>query len=235
MIVAVRSAVALMAASVIISTGQLSIFPAQFDTVADVPSHYFNEDHVVYGRIERVIDGDTVRIRHCRYSFYCENRMKKVTTTASLWGRHRSRLEPPKRIYDSTLSIRLYGVDCPEINKRKNDPPSQPFGDEAKEYVSKLVLGKKVKVTLLSKDRYGRALGKVETKRKFVVLGRTDLSLELIRRGLATLYTGGGAQYSNNLDILQSKEAEAKKEKRGIWSLGNDMITPAEFKRRSRN
>ena len=90
---AVRSAVALMAASVIISTGQLSIFPAQFDTVADVPSHYFNEDHVVYGRIERVIDGDTVRIRHCRYSFYCENRMKKVTTTASLWGRHRSRLQ----------------------------------------------------------------------------------------------------------------------------------------------
>lgn len=126
-------------------------------------------------------------------------------------------------------------MDCPEINKRKNDPPSQPFGDEAKEYVSKLVLGKKVKVTLLSKDRYGRALGKVETKRKFVVLGRTDLSLQLIRRGLATLYTGGGAQYSNNLDILQSKEAEAKKEKRGIWSLGNDMITPAEFKRRSRN
>jgi endonuclease YncB( thermonuclease family) len=234
MIVAVSkySAAALVAATVIIA-GESSIFlPPQFETVDDVPSRYFIEDRVVYGRVERAIDGDTVRIRHCRYSFYCEDRMKKVT---SLGGSRLISLEPPKRIYDSTLSIRLYGVDCPEIQKRKNDPPSQPFGDVAKEYISNSVLGKKVKVTLLSKDRYGRAIGKVETPRKFILFGRKDLSIELIRRGLATLYTGGGAEYSNNLDILKSKQAEAQKEKRGIWSLGKDMISPAEFKRKQRH
>ncbi|OEU12191.1 hypothetical protein FRACYDRAFT_244448 [Fragilariopsis cylindrus CCMP1102] len=142
------SAAALVAATVI-TAGDSSIFlPPKFETVDDVPSRYFKEDRVIYGRVERAIDGDTVRIRHCRTSFYCEDRMKKVPTS----GSRRISLEPPKRIYDSTLSIRLYGVDCPEIQKRKNDPPSQPFGDEAKEYVTNLVLGKKVKVTLLSKD-----------------------------------------------------------------------------------
>jgi endonuclease YncB( thermonuclease family) len=110
MIVAVSkySAAALVAATVIIA-GESSIFlPPQFETVDDVPSRYFIEDRVVYGRVERAIDGDTVRIRHCRYSFYCEDRMKKVT---SLGGSRLISLEPPKRIYDSTLSIRLYGVD----------------------------------------------------------------------------------------------------------------------------
>ena len=224
------SAAALVAATVI-TAGDSSIFlPPKFETVDDVPSRYFKEDRVIYGRVERAIDGDTVRIRHCRTSFYCEDRMKKVPTS----GSRRISLEPPKRIYDSTLSIRLYGVDCPEIQKRKNDPPSQPFGDEAKEYVSNSVLGKKVKVTLLSKDRYKRAIGKVETPRKFILFGQKDLSIELIRRGLATLYTGGGAEYSNNLDILRTKEADAQKQKRGIWSLGNEMISPADFKRQQR-
>jgi len=224
------SAALVVAATVII--GESTYLPQQFETVNDVPSVAFLKNRDIYGRVERVIDGDTVRIRHCPYSFYCENRMTNKGLTISS---RKPVLVPPKRIYDSTLSIRLYGVDCPEIQKRSNaDSPSQPFGEEAKQFASNLVLGEKVKVKLLSKDRYGRAIGKVETPRSYLFFGKKDLSIELIRRGLATLYTGGGAQYDNNLDILQTKQAEAQKGKRGIWSLGEDMISPADFKRQQR-
>jgi endonuclease YncB( thermonuclease family) len=142
---------------------------------------------------------------------------------------------PPKKIYDSTLSIRLYGVDCPEIKKRSNDPPSQPFGEEAKKYTSDMVLGKTVKVTLYSKDRYGRALSMVETPRPIIpVFGRKDLSVELVDKGLATIYKGGGAEYADKKELLEQKLEKAQRRKVGIWSLGQEMVSPADFKRQQR-
>jgi endonuclease YncB( thermonuclease family) len=190
----------------------------QFATVDDIPKDYFAENKVIFGRVERVIDGDTIRIRHCPTRFSCPQPDPSV-----------------RRIYDSTLSIRIYGVDCPELQKRKSDPPSQPFAEEAKEFASHLILDQKVKVTLLRKDRYGRALGKVQTQlQKFPPLSRKDLSMELIQRGLATLYTGGGAEYDGNRELLEKKQKKAEKKKRGVWSQGKEMVTPAEFKRRQR-
>jgi endonuclease YncB( thermonuclease family) len=189
----------------------------QFDTVSDVPKNYFTEQKSIYGRVERVIDGDTVRVRHCKSRYLCDDRQNQ------------------KRIYDSTLSIRLYGIDCPELQKRSTDPPSQPYAEEAKQFTSNLVLGKQVRVTLLRKDQYGRAVSKVETPRPLIpFLGRKDVSIELVDRGLATVYTGGGAEYSGNKELLDKKLSVAKRKKIGIWSQGSEMISPAEFKRQQK-
>lgn len=207
----------------------------QFDTVADIPNHYFQEHKTIFGRVERVIDGDTVRLRHCKSRYFCENRLGVNGA-------------PPRRIYDSTLSLRLYGIDCPELQKRQQqqrsaDTPSssrsQPFAEEAKQVTSDLVLGKTVQVTLLRKDQYGRALAMIQTPRNrivpFLPLGRKDLSEELVRRGLATIYTGGGAEYNGKRDVLEQKLKQAQRRRLGMWSLKEEeRVSPAEFKRQQR-
>lgn len=141
-----------------------------------------------------------------------------------------------RRIYDSTMSIRIYGVDSPELQKRRSDPPSQPFAEEAKQLTSDLVFGKKVKLTLLRRDQYGRAVAKIQTTRSlktFPPLVAKDVSVELTKRGLATLYTGGGAEYDGNRELLQALESKAKKKGRGVWSDDN-FVSPADFKRQQK-
>jgi endonuclease YncB( thermonuclease family) len=206
--------------SVLLASAML--FSPQFDTVADIPSSYYSDQRSIFGRVERVIDGDTVRVRHCPSRFFCENRLSKGL---------------PKRIYDSTLSIRLYGIDCPELQKRSTDAPSQPFAEQAQQVTSDLVLGKVVKMTLLRKDQYGRALSIMETPRNRIVpfLGRQDLSEELLRRGLATIYTGGGAEYGGKRDVLEKKLKQAQSRKLGVWSLNEkERMSPADFKRQQK-
>ena len=57
--------------------------------------------------------------------------------------------------------------------------------------------------------------------------------MHLVQRGLATIYTGGGAVYDDNLALLQKKQAAAERRGKGVWSLGkHKMVTPAEFKQR---
>lgn len=215
------------ASTAVLMVSAIFFAPQQFDTVADIPNHYFQEHKTIFGRVERVIDGDTVRLRHCKYSrYFCENRL----------GVNGS---PPRKIYDSTLSLRLYGIDCPELQKGQQQQQSQPFAEEAKQVTSDLVLGKTVQVTLLKKDQYGRALAMIQTPRNrivpFLPLGRKDLSEELVRRGLATIYTGGGAEYNGKRDVLEQKLKQAQRRRLGIWSLKEqERVSPAEFKRQQR-
>jgi len=96
-------------------------------------------------------------------------------------------------------------------------------------------LDKKVKIKLLRKDQYGRAVGKVQTSlQAFPPFTRKDVSVQLTKQGLATIYTGGGAEYDGNLELLQTKQKQAQKKKRGVWSQGNNMVSPAEFKRQQK-
>lgn len=133
------------------------------------------------------------------------------------------------------MSIRLYGVDSPELQKRSSDPPSQPYAEEAKDFTANLIEGRKVRIKLLRKDQYGRAVAKIEGgRRKLPPFKRQDVSVELVRNGLATIYTGGGAEYDGNLQLLQELQQKAKNKKRGMWSQGQEILTPAEFKRQQR-
>lgn len=209
----------LIVASAIFSNS-LSFLLTQFDTVNDIPDSYFKNREQVFGRVVRVIDGDTLRVLHCPTKFFCPKLDKNE-----------------RRIYDKTLSIRLYGIDAPELQKRKSDAPSQPFAEESKDLISSLVLDKKVSVKLLRRDQYGRAVANVRTSRtlkSFPPLIKKDLSVELTKRGLATLYTGGGAEYDGNRQNLESLQRRAEKYKRGVFSLKDGYTPPSEFKKQQR-
>lgn len=153
-----------------------------------------------------MIDGDTIRVAHCPTYFSCSERDTK------------------QGLADTTIKVRLYGVDCPELQKKKSDPPSQPYAKEAAAFTSSIILDKTVQIKLLNKDKYGRAISKVQA-------GPLDLSPELVQRGFATMYTGKGAEYDGNKKLLESVQEQAQKRKAGIWSLGDNMVSPADFKR----
>ncbi len=70
----------------------------------------------------------------------------------------------------SSIKVRLEGIDCPERG--------QDFGHKAKQFTSRLVFGKTVKIDAIGQDRYGRIVARV------VVDGK-DVSVELLKLGLA--------------------------------------------------
>lgn len=161
--------------------------PTQFETVGMVPKSYFDEQKSVYGLVERVTDGDTIRVRHLPlYSF-------------RLWGKQPSPLDQ-RGISQDTMAIRLYGIDCPELAKRGHN--AQPGSSEAKQFVKELIEHRVVRITFLRKDQYARAIAAVEILprwgacfRWIPTLGRRDVSMLLATEGLAELYTSGGAEY----------------------------------------
>jgi endonuclease YncB( thermonuclease family) len=119
----------------------------QFQTVDDVPKAFFTKQKTIYAFTERVIDGDTVRVRHI---------------PSYNWIRRTPSPLQKKALSDCTLSIRIYGVDTPEIAKNKNQR-SQPYGEEAKDFTTAKTLHKMLRITFLRKDQYHRAVCVVET------------------------------------------------------------------------
>lgn len=111
----------------------------------------------------------------------------------------------------SYYKVRLVDVDCPEL--------SQPFGQQAKEYVSKRVSGKTLTIQQKGRDKYGRTLG-------LLYLGTdTTLNEELVEHGLAWVYKSG--QRHNQLLEMQRN---AKNNREGLWSEDNP-INPEEWRK----
>lgn len=100
---------------------------------------------------------------------------------------------------NNKLKIRLYGVDCPEKN--------QPYYEAAKNFTSKSVLNKTVRVEVKNKDFYQRHVGVVWTPNK------TNLNLALLRNGLAWHYI----EYDKS-KLYQNAENAAKTANKNIWS-----------------
>lgn len=74
------------------------------------------------------------------------------------------------------VSVRLYGVDCPET--KKPQWPAQPYSEEAKDYLARLVEGKSVTCELKDFDRHQRAVC-------IVITNGRNVDLEMIRAGYA--------------------------------------------------
>ena len=210
-----RSSLLALSSSSSSSVSAAAIMPMPFrryDTAGDIPTALYKRNKVIRGRVVKVIDGDTIRIRHTP--------LYPLLKKGEYCG----------KLSECTISVRLYGVDAPELAKFGN--PEQPYAREARDYVAKQVDGKIVRVKLLRQDQYSRAVAKVTIRNNILPFLRTDLTKCLAERGYATLYTGGGAEYDGKREVLEKKIKRAQKRKKGIWSNGvGNHVDPAAYKR----
>ena len=106
--------------------------------------------------------------------------------------------------------VRLEGIDCPE--------KGQDFGTRAKQFTSGLVFGKVVRVHEVTRDQWGRIVGRVYA-------GEEDVSLELVKAGMAWHFK----KYSSEL-LLDEAEDAARAAGVGLWSVHQPM-PPWEYRR----
>jgi len=107
-----------------------------------------------------------------------------------------------------SIKVRLYGIDAPESK--------QPYGSKAKQRLSELVFGKRVRVETHGTDRYRRTLG-------VVYLDDKDINAQMVSEGLAWAYVRYSKRYV-------PQQEEAKSARRNIWSQKNPT-PPWEFRR----
>ncbi|TPX37086.1 hypothetical protein SmJEL517_g01092 [Synchytrium microbalum] len=160
----------------------------------------------LFGKVTAVNDGDGFRLFH-------------------LPGIWRWRTVPTKVKSDQTISIRLAGVDAPELPHFGN--PGQPFAEEAIEFLRSQILHKRITIKPYRKDQYGRLVASAHVP--YYVLWKKDVGLEMLRNGLAVVYNQAGAEYGGREVRYLEEEKRAKSKKIGIWSLPN-FVSPSEYK-----
>lgn len=104
---------------------------------------------------------------------------------------------------DFMHTIRVADIDCPE--------KGQPFSKVAKQFVSNEIFGQYVTIKSKGLDKYGRIIG-------YVLYGEKNLSLELLKNGLAWHYK----KYSDDEEMAEL-ERVARLLRKGLWSENNPI------------
>lgn len=113
--------------------------------------------------------------------------------------------------YENTpIEIRLAAIDCPEIG--------QPWGEQAKQFTTQMVLHKQVTIGPIGVDRQGRILA-------WIYMGDIDLNKALLRAGLAW-----HDRKQSQESLLTALEMEARAAKKGLWSQP-EPIPPWEWRK----
>jgi endonuclease YncB( thermonuclease family) len=107
---------------------------------------------------------------------------------------------------DREIKVRLSEIDTPDREK--------PYGSRAKQALSDMVLGKRVRVVAVGRSASGRILGRVYAS-------GLDVNATMVKLGYA---------WVNRKDArdpeLWRLEKEAKAGKRGLWALQEAYRTP---------
>jgi endonuclease YncB( thermonuclease family) len=120
------------------------------------------------------------------------------------------------------LTIRLVGIDAPEVSHAKNQQ-GQPFSQQSTKYIAGLMLNKVVDIKSYGPDRYGRALGEV-------FLDGHNINLEMVKAGFAEVYRGTPAK-GQNMEPYWKAEEEARRAGKGMWVLADKYVSPREWRR----
>lgn len=112
---------------------------------------------------------------------------------------------------EKDIKVRLIGIDAPESRKTGKKEIGY-FGKEAKDYLTKLLSEKYVKLVsdVDSLDRYGRTLAYVYLQNGMFV------NAELVQNGYAVVMTiPPNVKYA---DLFLKLQTQARENKRGLWN-----------------
>jgi len=180
-----------------------------YRTAGCIPSELIARKGTIRGRVIAVADGDTIRIRHMPF------------LRTGRWHKRRKS--------EDTIQVRIAAVDSPELPHMGK--PGQPLAEEAKQMAADLSLNRVVRVKLFARDQYSRVVGMVYVSsfRLFPLRFHFNLSIEMLRRGLAVVYRQGGAEYGGMLKEFEMEEKKAKRARKGVWKQ-KDFQLPGDFK-----
>ena len=102
---------------------------------------------------------------------------------------------------NETHTVQLIGIDSPEL--------SQEYGEASKKFLEKMVLGKKVTMSIKGKDWRGNPLAVV------LVNGKKDPRVELLEEGLAW------TAEKNPAPDLEACRTRAQQKGIGLWKQSN--------------
>ncbi|KAF2084003.1 P34-Arc-domain-containing protein [Saccharata proteae CBS 121410] len=157
----------------------------------------------VFGQVTRVGDADNFHLFH--------------TPGGRLagWGWMPGRRVPEekKELRARTIHIRIAGVDAPELAHFGR--PEQPFAEEAFQFLTEYIHNRRVRAYIYRRDQYDRVVASVFIRRWLV---RKDVGLEMLKRGLATVYEAkSGSEFGVWEEKYREAEAQAKRAKVGMW------------------
>lgn len=112
---------------------------------------------------------------------------------------------------EGQLRVRLWGLDTPEMGQ-------QPWGARARVALQAL-LPATLGVRVRDHDRYGRVVAQLYR-------GEEDLGLQLLTAGWGAVYR----RYNDDPQYLAA-EAEARRQRRGIWAEPGFQQRPWEWRR----
>jgi endonuclease YncB( thermonuclease family) len=101
-------------------------------------------------------------------------------------------------------TVRIIGIDV---------PTNSALAEEARQFVSKLVLDKNAQMRFESRTPNGEMLSRLYSTDPV-----KDVGLELVRAGLARRKPGDESLYGYKYGELTAAEREAQRTKRGIWA-----------------
>jgi endonuclease YncB( thermonuclease family) len=137
-----------------------------------------------------------------------------VVTVVSIGDGDTIRVRKASRL----MTVRLACIDSPEMAQA-------PYGAQARHYLqTRLQVGSAVRLVPQTTDRYGRTVAEV--------IGRVNLNLALVERGLAFAYR----QYLAGCDAKQYLDAESRASRRryGVWQVPGGITRPWAFRRGGR-
>ncbi|KIX01696.1 uncharacterized protein Z518_09422 [Rhinocladiella mackenziei CBS 650.93] len=212
-------------ATVVLTTASLGFYKFYKNYLRRIPQAinihpgFFRRRSIV-GIVTSVGDGDNFRLYH--------------TPGGRLagWGWFPGRRVPvnKKELRDQTVHVRLAGIDAPELAHFGR--PSQPYAQDALDWLTGYVMGRRVRAYVYKMDQYSRVVGTVYVWKG---LWRRDVSLQMLRAGLATVYEAkSGAEFGQGLEEKYRRaEWWAKTKKRGMWAgKSKDYESPREYKSR---
>lgn len=252
--------------TVILTTGLLTLrrvhhtYLRRVTNAAHLPPSFLRR-RSLFGRVTSVGDADNFRLYHTPGGVFLG------------WGWLRHVPKSRKTLTEQTLHVRIAGVDAPELPHFGK--PGQKYGEEALAWLRGQLMfqahpqkgedariGRKVRCYVWSKDQYGRVVGTCWIRRASLLaglpkgLGCWDLGERMLNAGWATVFEGKNvAEFGGKEDTYRAVEAQAKKERIGMWGgseeagwldkvkgwlgfktqRGQRLETPREFKNRMKD